>query len=65
MVVPGHQDSVSISLLAILEEQRSTLMTYTYRISGEAPQNVSISPLRGGDGPAWQSLQGGGMTYDL
>jgi hypothetical protein len=41
------------------------LMTYTYRIPAVGPDSVSISPLRGGDGPAWLSSPAQGPTYDL
>ena len=40
-------------------------MTYTYRIPAAGPDSVSISPLRGGDGPAWPSSPARGLTYDL
>ena len=40
-------------------------MTYTYRNPAAGPDSISISPLRGGDGPAWPSTPARGLTCDL
>ena len=52
--------------LAILAGQRMAgLMTYTYRNPAAGPNSISISPLRGGDGPACPSSPARRLTYDL
>ena len=55
--------------LAILaghpHQPEDRLMAYTYRNPAAGPNSISISPLRGGDGPACPSSPARRLTYDL